>query len=164
MTLQHWIQCFSAFAGSLGFGIIFNIKGKLLFFDGIGGMLAWSVYLASAPFFSNDIGPYFIGAMAVSLYSECMAILYKTPVTMFLVTSLIPLVPGGMIYYTMQDLILGYAQKGLHRGILTFEIAGAIAMGILLMSFVVKVLRNAWKKYGPAKPKEKKQTEKEKAE
>lgn len=153
LTMREFIQCICAFTGSFGFGIIFNIKGKLLFLGALGGAVAWLSYLVSALFFSSDISAYFIAAMTVSLYSECMAVFLKTPVSMYLVTSLIPLVPGGLIFYTMQELIQGHLRSAANRGVYTFEIAGAIAMGVLIMSFLVKIWRNGWRKYvKPASP------------
>ncbi|MEG1992457.1 MAG: threonine/serine exporter family protein, partial [Acetivibrio sp.] len=127
------LQCVCAFTGSLGFGILFNIRGKNLFFAAFGGVLSWMVFLFSGMFITVDIGCYFVGAAAISLYSEVMAMIRKVPVTIFLVTSMIPLVPGGVIFYTMQNLILGNMELGAKMGVFAFEIAGAIAMGILLM-------------------------------
>ena len=39
-----FIQTIASFIASCGFGIIFNIKGKKLFFAAIGGGLSWFVY------------------------------------------------------------------------------------------------------------------------
>ncbi len=70
-----------------------------------------------------------------------MAIYRKCPATVFLVASMIPLVPGGTIYYTMESLLLGDTQRCIELGVSTFEIAGSIAMGILTSSFAVKLVK-----------------------
>lgn len=139
--MTELIKCICAFTGSLGFGILFNIRGKNLFFAALGGALSWMAYLFSGLFCNVDISQYFIAAAVISLYSELMAIIRKVPVTIFLVTSMIPLVPGGVIFHTMENLILGKARISAEMGIYAFEIAGAIAMGILLMAFLVRILK-----------------------
>lgn len=139
--LTGCIQCICAFCGVLGFGVIFNVHGKNLIIGGIGGMVSWLVYLITGIFFSNDIGQYFIAAMVGAFFSELLAVIRRCPATIFLVSCLIPLVPGGTIFYTMQELILGNTQKSLHLLIYTFEISASIAMGIFLASFLVRTTR-----------------------
>ena len=139
--LTESIQCICAFCGVLGFGVIFNVHGKNLIIGAFGGMVSWMVYLASAPFFTNDIGQYFVAAMVGAFFSELLAVIRKCPATIFLVSCLIPLVPGGIIFYTMQELILGHTETSLHLLIYTFEISASIAMGIFLASFLVRTTK-----------------------
>ncbi|MBQ1965266.1 MAG: threonine/serine exporter family protein, partial [Clostridia bacterium] len=40
-------------------------------------------------------------AFSMSVYAGIMARVLKTPATTFITTSLIPLIPGGSLYYTM---------------------------------------------------------------
>ena len=88
------IQSIFAFFSSLGFGILFNIKGKKLFYAGIGGGLSWfiSMYCESLGF--NTTSSFFITSIIFSIYSEIMARILKTPVTTLIICALIPLVPG----------------------------------------------------------------------
>ena len=60
--------------------------------------------------------------------------LCKTPVTTFIVCALIPLVPGGGMYYTMLEVIQGNVQEALVKGLETLSIAGVLALGILVVS------------------------------
>ena len=55
-------------------------------------------------------------------------------VTGYLLVALFPLVPGGGIYYTMEYCIAGNTQMFLETGLHTLGIAGALALGILLVS------------------------------
>lgn len=141
------IQCICAFTGALGFGLLINIRGFNLFFAALGGSLSWVVFLISGLFLPIDIGQYFIAAAFASLFSECMAILRKVPVTVFLVTSMLPLVPGGVIFYTMQNLILGRLGVAADMGIYAFEIAGSIALGILILSFIIRIAKRLIRRY-----------------
>ncbi|MFQ9871945.1 MAG: threonine/serine exporter family protein [Oscillospiraceae bacterium] len=136
------LQCLWAFLGSLGFGIFFNIRGKNLWFAALAGLVGWVAYLVSAGILPGAVPQSFWAGTAISLYSECMAVRRKCPVTVFLVAAMIPLVPGSTIYYTMEALLLGDMRRFVQMGLSTFEVAGAIAMGILSVSFLVRLLKS----------------------
>jgi uncharacterized membrane protein YjjB (DUF3815 family) len=82
---------------------------------------------------------FFVATIAISIYSEIMARVHKAPVTGYLLVSLLPLVPGGGIYYTMEYCIIGNTEMFLETGIHTLGIAGALALGILLVSSFVRL-------------------------
>ncbi len=125
---------------TLAFGIIFNIRGKNLVFASLGGGISWAVYLLSLKFFSSMIFAYFLAAAIVTLYSEIMARVLKTPVTTFVICAIIPVVPGGGMYNTMMESVKGNVQTALSMGVQTITIAGAIAVGILFISTIVKIV------------------------
>lgn len=137
------IKCICAFTGTLGIGVLFNIRGRNLVFAAFGGALSYMVYCFSDLFIDTSLGQYFLAAFAISLYCECMAMIRKVPVTIFLVTSMIPLVPGGVIFYTMQTLFMGNMEEAAQLGTYAFGIAGAIALGVLSMSFIVRAIKQA---------------------
>lgn len=68
--------------------------------------------------FPSDVPKYFIATVVISVYSEIMARVCKVPVTLFLTTAVLPLVPGGGMYYTMEYCVRGetslFAETGLH--------------------------------------------------
>ena len=66
--------------------------------------------------------------------------LYKTPATVFLIIGIVPLVPGGGIYYTMDALLDGEMDLFLRRGLETAAYAGAIAVGCSLVSSMARIL------------------------
>lgn len=143
MRSMGLLQCICALLTSLGFGILFNIKGKNLLFAAGGGLLAWVVFLLFEGSFPTNIFQYFMASVAIAGYSELMAVLRKTPVTVFLVPSMIPLVPGGLIYYAMEALIRGRTSEGMEQCLYTLEVAGAIALGILGASFLIRMIKKA---------------------
>lgn len=134
------LKSMCAFFASLGFGILFNIKGKNLFFASLGGFLTWFTYLLTLSFSDYDLAALFFGAIAAGFYSEVFARVLKTPVTTFSICSIISLVPGGGMYYTMLESLEGNMNKFLTTGINTLASAGAIAAGILLASSITKVM------------------------
>ena len=136
----NWlIQCLAASIGCLGFSLIFNIHGRGVLLCVLGGGLSWAAYCAVLSFGGSDILAYFGAAIASAAYSEAMARIRKYPAISYLVVSIFPLIPGASIYYTTGYVVRGdmsgFAQNGTH----TIAIAGAIAVGILMVSTLVRL-------------------------
>ena len=85
----------------------------------------------------------FWAAFAASAYAEIMARIRKYPASSFLVVSIFPLLPGAGIYYTVSYALEGQMRMALDKGLKTAYIAGVMAVGILLVSTVVRV-QNVW--------------------
>ena len=88
----------------------------------------------------NEPIRYFIVAILVSIYAEILARLLKTPTTTFIMSSLIPLIPGGSLYYTMSSLFSGTLEGFLDRGIYTLELTVALALGIVLSGAIARMI------------------------
>lgn len=136
------LEVLSAFTASFAFGIIFNIKRKNLFFAAICGAIGWFVYKFSMKLGYSDTTAMFFASIAISGYSEIFARLLKTPVTTFVIAALIPLVPGGGMYYTMVEAINGDVMSSLEIGIKTLALAGVLAIGVILVSTMTKTIKN----------------------
>lgn len=134
------LEVIAAFISTFAFGIVFNIKDKNLFFAALCGALGWFVYKFSLMFGISDTTALFLASLALSTYSEVFARILKTPVTTFVIAALIPLVPGGGMYYTMVEAITGDIMKSLEIGIKTIASAGSLALGIILVSTITKTI------------------------
>lgn len=139
--MTAWIlPCGSAFLCSLGFSFFYNVRGlRRLFFHGLGGGLGWLVYLLAEPLGSVML-QCLLSAVAISLYAECMARMFKAPATGYLQAAFLPLVPGGGIYYTMEYCIRGDMEHFAAKGLETLGMAGSLAIGVLLVSSAVRLL------------------------
>ena len=127
------IQLLSAFAGGFGFALIFGMRRKYLFFASLGALLGWGVYLLTDSLLdSYFLPPLFAAAFSVT-YAELMARALKTPATLFVIPAIIPLVPGGSLFYTMSYAVRGDAENARLFGLQTLESALAIAFGISLV-------------------------------
>lgn len=131
-----------SFLASLGFGIIFNIKGKNLIFASIGGAISWFSYLYLKENYIGDILSLFISSILFSIYSEICARLLKTPVTTLVICALIPLVPGSGMYYTMYETISGNISRAVELGLNTLASAGTLALGVIFVSTITKQATN----------------------
>ena len=133
------IQLLACLVGCIGFSILFNIHGPGGLLCTLGGVLAWATYMIVIASGGNDLSGYLWATIVSSIYSEVMARIRKYPAISYLVVSIFPLIPGASVYYTMTDAVKGdmssFADKGLH----TIGIAGAIAVGILLVSTAFRI-------------------------
>lgn len=139
--LTGWLlPCLYAFMACVGFCLIFNIHGPGIAICGSGGALGWLVYLLAVFLTPNDVLRFLLAAIAISLYSEIMARIRHCPVTSYLIIALLPLVPGGGVYTAMRYCVQGEMQMFLSALVHTFGIAGALALGAVLGSSVLRVL------------------------
>jgi len=128
------IQAFSAFFATFFFSIIFNISKKDLIYCGLGGAISWSIYLYVLHKTQSPVMASFCGAFIVGIFSRIMSKIRKVPVTIFLVSGIIPLVPGAGMYRTMFAIVDNDLSKAATHGILTLQIAGVIAMAMVMVS------------------------------
>lgn len=135
-----FLPCVYAFLACIGFCFIFNIHGPGILICGFGGALGWLVYLLSALVLPNAIFQCLLAAIAITVFSEVMARIRRCPVTGYLIIALLPLVPGGGIYETMRHCVQGDTQLFLSALLRTFGLAGALALGTLLGSSVVRIV------------------------
>lgn len=138
-------QLLSAFVGSMGFALVFGMRRRYLFAASLGALLGWGVYLLTEHFLSNSFLPPLLAAAFALSYSEIMAKALKTPATLFVVPAIIPLVPGGSLYYTMSYAVHRDMANARVYGTRTLESALAIAAGI---SFVLAVRELRTKRQG----------------
>lgn len=133
------IQILMGLVGTLGFNILFNIRGKKLVFATLGGLISWSIFLALQPLLPGETIRYFLSSAAVTVYGEVLARKVKTPTTTFLVPSVIPLIPGSALYYTMNYALKKQWTDFAHQAFYTLQLAMSLAVGIIAVTTVVRL-------------------------
>ena len=136
VCFDYALPCLCAFWACVGFTLMFNIHGYGKLIAGVGGALGWLVYLLAG----KSIFAAFLASMAIGLYSEVMARLRRCPVTGYLLVALLPLVPGGGIYYAMRHGVAGETDAFLSTLLHTFGMAAALAVGAMLASSVFRAV------------------------
>lgn len=142
MTTTEIVQVITGCLGSLGFSVLFNLRGVRLLTATIGGFLSWFLFVVFSKFAESDVVCYFLVAAAVSVFAEIMARHLKTPTTTFITAALIPLIPGGSLYYTMASAMGGDMLQFLEKGIHTVKLASALALGIIVTTVLTKLVIN----------------------
>lgn len=147
---QELISVISAFFGSLGFSIIYNIRGLRIWIPAIGGAVFWAVYLIFLHFINNEFLGFFFVAILITIYSEIWARILKTPSTVILMPTVIPLIPAD--HYTMQWMPLSgmICLQFFLKAQAAVGLAVALAAGIMavtsmqhLISALIKMIKPA---------------------
>ena len=136
------IQTMMGMIGSVGFAILFGIMDRKLIGIALGGGAGWAVYLLCTANGHSMFAGLFVASLFVAAFSEILARVLKAPVILLLVPMLIPEIPGGDLYYAMYDLVQrNFADFGNSANKVLVE-AGAIALGIILASYIAQFVRN----------------------
>jgi uncharacterized membrane protein YjjB (DUF3815 family) len=131
-----------AFIGSLCPAVLLNVDRKNLLWAGFAGMIGrllndW--LLALYP--NAALISVFLGAAAVSVYSEVMARLRKTPSTIFSIPGVFPLVPGVDAYRTIQSLTEGDYLAASAFGVSAVAKSCLIAFSILIVTSIFRKIK-----------------------
>lgn len=133
------IQLLACLIGCIGFAIVFNIHGPGGLLCALGGVLTWATYMIVISLGGSDLLGYLWATIVASFYAEVMARVRKYPAISYLLISIFPLIPGASVYYTMTHAVKGDMASFADTGIHTIGIAGAIAVGILLVSTAFRI-------------------------
>ncbi len=105
---------------------------------GILGMGVWIIYiLLKDP--TNVIVATFIAAVIGSCISQILSILYKTPVVVFVLAILAPLVPGYLSYRTTAFFVTGDYNHAIASATLVVMLALVISIGMASGTVILKL-------------------------
>ena len=134
-----WQCIFSVFA-SYGFVVIFNIHGFGSFLCALGGGITWAAFCIVQSLGGQDLLCYFLATVVAAAFAEVMARIRKYPAISYLISCLLPLIPGSGIYYAAQQAMQGNSEGFVFYGTRTLAIAGCMAVGILLVVTLTKTI------------------------
>ena len=141
ITASFPFQILAAIAGTFGFSILFGVPRKNYLQATLVGTIGWIVYLL---FFNYTvfgiIGSTFAATVVLAILARIFAIIFKTPETVFLITGLFPLVPGGGIFWATFFLVSRRFQMASHSGMTALGITAAIVIGVVLVNSLPKTL------------------------
>ena len=133
------------FLASLGFGIIFDLKGLKLLVAALNGMLGGIIYnllLTS----QGEMMALFIASFSILAFAAIMARIIRCPTTILLISALVPLVPGGLMYETVLALIDNDMMLALSFALRTIYDVIAIVIGIVFASGLELLISRLYKK------------------
>lgn len=133
------VQCLATGIACVGFVIVFNVHGWEIVFCTLGSVLCWAVYYLSNLLGCSNILSYFFAGIVCAAYSEAMARIRKCPAISYLVIAIFPIIPGAGIYFTTGYLVKHDMSLFAEKGTETIAIAGVIAVGILMVSTIVRL-------------------------
>lgn len=125
------LEFFVAMIATISFSILFNAPKKDLICCGLTGALGWIVYYGMTNHGLTPVLSSLVATLCLTILARGFAVVRKSPVTIYLLPGIFPLVPGAGIYYTAYYLFIGNHEMSGFKGLETLEIAGAIVFGII---------------------------------
>lgn len=137
-----YFQLPAAFVGTIGFSALFGAPRRYYLDCGLAGTAGWAVYLllaSAGP--THVVGAAFLGALAVAVMAHLLAVTRRCPVTVFLICGIIPLVPGGGIFWTAYYIITNQLRLAATTGFTALKVTIAIAGAIILAAALASRLQ-----------------------
>lgn len=136
-------QLFTSFIASAAFGLIFNAPKKMLVHCGAVGMIGWLIYFTCTQLHLDAIPATLIASFVVTVISQLFSKLYKMPIIVFSVSGIIPLVPGGLAYDAMRNVVIDNYDIAVQLSVKAFMISGAIAIGLIFSEVINQIIRKS---------------------
>lgn len=126
------VQVAGAFIAVWGFCHVLEVPEKLLLHTALIGAIGWFIYLIAIHMGATSVLAAFCCSMGVALLSHTAARILKSPVTVFLIGGILPVVPGAGMYRTAYSIIMESPEMVYQNLQETLLIAGAIALAIFI--------------------------------
>lgn len=142
-------QLIVSFFAAVMFAVIFNAPVNVLWQSGTVGMIGWIVFvILSRIYDTNVVVATLIASVVVGIVSQILAKRFRTPIIIFNLAGIIPLVPGGLSYDTMRLFVVNEYDAAIATGATVAMISGAIALGLIFSEIINQLIRNMnWRKY-----------------
>ncbi|KGX85605.1 MULTISPECIES: threonine/serine exporter family protein [Pontibacillus] len=139
-------QFITSFIASASFGILFQAPKSTILKCGLVGTIGWVIYILFLASNMDAMTGAFVASFVIAMIGQFFARIYKTPVIVFSVAGIIPLVPGGLAYDAMRHFVQNNYGEALPTAASVFMNSGAIAIGLVLSEVMNQVLRKMRKR------------------
>lgn len=137
---QPWQTALAALGGSVGFALFFNVSPRRVPVAALGGLATWLVFGLLQSSMGSIFVPCVVASAFAAIYSDAASGVLRVPAPVFFIVSVIPLVPGRGLYYTMFNAVGADLAACGDFAVMTFLYAAGIAVGICL----VAAMRQTW--------------------
>lgn len=141
-------QLVASFFAAAGFAIIFNVPRQVLFQCGTVGAVGWFLYRLLVLNTVDEVVATLAAAAVVAVISQIFSKWFRTPIIIFNVSGIIPLVPGGLAYDAMRHFVENNYEVAIPYAARVVMLSGAIALGLVFSEIINQMIRNGkWKSY-----------------
>lgn len=134
-------QALAAFVGTLGFSVLFGVPGREYLRTAVVATVGWMTYLLLVRYTVLGIAAStFFATMVVVLLARLFAVWFRMPETVYLITGIFPMIPGGGIFWTTFFLVSNRLPLAMHSGMTALAVTAAIVLGIVLISSLPRKL------------------------
>lgn len=131
-------QVIAALFAPLFFGMANFAPKRSLYVAPVLGLMGYLVYEIINGATGSIYVAVFFGSLVASLPAEAFARIVKTPATVIIFISVIPLVPGVMLYRTMLHFVSNDFANGAYEMISTLLYSGSMVIAITISAMVGK--------------------------
>lgn len=132
------VQLITCGVASMGFALVFQADFRQSVWVGVGGLLNWGCYLVVYHFYGNNLVAVMAGATFVAAYSYVLSRVHRAPATIFLTTSIMPVIPGATLFYMMHGMVQADYVMAKQQALLLGQTCIAIAFGFLLVEIATR--------------------------
>ena len=138
---QIILHSIGAFGGTLGYAFLLNAPLNTVLPASLTGLRGYVLYEVTMNVLGQGmIFSYFIATVVIAVICEFAARIMRMPSTIFLLTALVPLVPGYTFYCTMLAIVEHNGQAFSSYGLEAVQIVAAIAVGAAVTSTLFRAL------------------------
>jgi len=138
MLIEYAIASFFA---SAAFGIIYQAPRNTIIKCGLVGMIGWVIYISLVWEEVDSVPATLIASFVIAIVSQMLARIYKTPMIIFSVPGIIPLVPGSLAYDAMRSFVQNDYSVAISIAAKAFMISGAIAFGLVFSEVLNQIMK-----------------------
>ncbi|MBR3796843.1 MAG: threonine/serine exporter family protein [Clostridia bacterium] len=138
---QILLHSVGAFGGTLGYAILLNAPMNTVLPASLTGLLGYVIYEIMINLLGQGVVfSYFLATVIVTMICEMAARVMRMPSTIFLLTALVPLVPGYTFYCAMLAIVEHNGAAFASYGLEAVQIVAAIAVGAAVTSVLFRML------------------------
>lgn len=138
---QVLLHSIGAFIGTVGYAFMLNAPFQTIFPASVTALLGYVIYdvlYLLTPV--GEISSYFIATVIIAVICELEARVMRMPSTIFLLTALVPLVPGYTFYCVMQAMVENNGPAVASYGLKAVQIVAVIAVGAAVTSVLFRTI------------------------
>ena len=132
------LQVIGAFFSVVAFSFLLHAPRKYIIWAGFTGAIGWWLYLALLEAGFSMAMSTFLSGCLISLCGQIFARVLKTPVTIFVITGILPLVPGAGMFRIARSVIRSDGMASYHIT-QTLIVAGMIALSIMVVDSIFRL-------------------------
>ena len=138
---QIVLHSIGSFGGTLGYAFLLNAPMSTVLPASLTGLLGYVLYEVMVNLLGQgEIFSYFLATVVIAMLCEIEARLMRMPSTIFLLTALVPLVPGYTFYCAMLSLVENNGDAAGDFGLEAVQIVAAIAVGAAVTSVIFRAM------------------------
>lgn len=138
---QILLHSIGAFGGTLGYAFLLNAPLNTVLPASLTGLLGYVIYEVMLTLLGQGMMfSYFMATVVITVICEFAARIMRMPSTIFLLTALVPLVPGYTFYCAMLAIVEHNGRAVASYGLEAVQIVAVIAVGAAVTSTLFRTM------------------------